>query len=171
MPIRGARILLTLLMVAVCTGCGRSGSPLETGTTIVTPTVPSFQATALPATPAPREPRFSEIVWTNEWSGQPGEEPVALPELLPDSPVIVALTRARALPPEAQVEATWTYNDTTLDAFSTGVVNSGAHEDVWLAFRLTRDPETVWPAGTYEVTLLLNGVEVTKSAIQVIESP
>jgi hypothetical protein len=119
----------------------------------------------------PREPQFSEIVWTNEWSDQPGEEPVSVPEFLPDSPVIIALTRAKALPPDAQVDAAWNYNDTSLDAFSTGIVNSGSSDDVWLAFRLVRDPEIAWPAGTYEVTLFLNGVEVMSGSILVVESP
>lgn len=169
-PGRLARVLAPMFVVALLAGCGSADStPLA-----VTPlaTAPGQSAIATPplATPTPREPQFSDIVWTSEWSDQPGEEPVAVTELTPESPVIVALTRATALPIGAQLDATWTYNNTSLDAFSTSLVNDGSSDEVWLAFRLDRDPELLWPAGTYQVTLSLNGIEVKRGSVQVVET-
>lgn len=128
-------------------------------------------ATPPPATPFVPEPRFTDIVWTTEWAGAPGEKPVAENELESDSPAIVALVRARMLPPGSQVDAVWTYNDTSLDTFTTQVTTSGASDDVWLAFRLDRNPDQLWPAGAYQVTLTFNGAEVMTGAIQVVDSP
>ena len=166
-----ARSLVPMCVVALLAGCGSADSiPLA-----VTPlaTAPGQSAIATPplATPAPREPQFSDIIWTSKWSDQAGEEPVAVTELMPESPVIVALTRATALPIGAQVDAIWSYNNTSLDAFSTSLVNDGSSDEVWLAFRLDRDPELLWPAGTYQVTLSLNGIEVKSGSVQVVETP
>jgi hypothetical protein len=128
-------------------------------------------ATPAPATPIAREPRFSDIVWSTEWTGAPGEEPVAVAELRTDSPAIIALVHARMLPEGAQIDATWTYNDTSLDAFTTRATTNGSSDDIWLAFRLDRNPDVLWPAGTYKVTLTFNGSEVASGAIQVVEAP
>lgn len=128
-------------------------------------------ATPPPATPVAQEPQFSDIVWTTQWSGTPGEEPATEAELQTDSPAIIALVRARMLPDDSQVDAAWTYNNTSLDAFATQTTTSGASDDVWLAFRLDRNPDLLWPTGTYQVTLTFNGAEVASGTVPVIESP
>ena len=128
-------------------------------------------ATPRAATPMVQEPQFSDIVWTTAWSGAPGEEPVAVAEMRTESPAIIALVRAYMLPDGAQVDAAWTYNDTSLDAFATRTTTSGSSDDIWLAFRLDRNPDLLWPSGTYQVTLTFNGAEVARDAIPVVEPP
>jgi hypothetical protein len=168
---RCVRMTLPLLCILLLIGCGRAGStPVAITPAAIVPLEPTL-ATPLPATPAVQEPRFSEIVWTTEWSGAPGEEPVSVAELRTDSPAIIALVRGRMLPNGAQVNAAWTYNDTSLDAFATQTTTSGASDDVWLAFRLDRTPDLLWPAGTYQVTLTFDGAEVASDAVLVVESP
>jgi hypothetical protein len=87
----------------------------------------------------------------------------------PDALRIVAAMRIDALPAGSSVEATWEYNDTSLDAFTTRLtpVDSGA--DRWVSFHIERDPEVEWPVGTYEVRISLNGTTVHEAAVDVRE--
>lgn len=168
---RSARHLLSILAIVLLAGCGRSGSTPVAVTPAATVPATTITETPPPATPSAQGPQFSEIVWTSDWSDRPGEEPLAVTQLRPDSPAIIALTRARMLPDGARIDATWTYNDTSLDSFTTGTTSDNSSNDVWLAFRLDRDPEQLWPAGTYEIVLTLDGAEVERSAIQIAQTP
>lgn len=165
-----ACMLLSMLAIATLAGCGTApNAPMAVTPVATAPEAPDL---AMPqsATPILREPQFSDIVWTNEWSETPGEQPVAAAELPTDSDVIVALTRARALPAGARVDAAWTYNDTPLEAFSTATEKGDSSDDVWLAFRLERNPDLPWPSGNYAVTLFLDGAEVVRGDVHVVDA-
>jgi len=87
----------------------------------------------------------------------------------PDAPRIVAALRMDALPAGSRVEATWEYNDTSLDAFSTQLTPPDSGADRWISFYIERDPEVEWPVGTYEVRISLNGTTVQEAAVEVRE--
>jgi hypothetical protein len=66
-------------------------------------------------------------------------------------------------------EATWEYNDTSLDAFTTQLKLSESGADQWISFYIERDPEVEWPVGIYGVTISLNGTPVQQGAVEVRE--
>ena len=87
----------------------------------------------------------------------------------PDAPRIIAAMQTFALSAGSTVEATWEYNDTSLDAFSTRLAPADSSAESWISFYIDRDPDVPWPVGTYEVTVSLNGTIVQQAAIEVTE--
>jgi hypothetical protein len=85
------------------------------------------------------------------------------------APLIIAAVPVRALPPGATIEAEWTYNNTSLDAFTTKLTTSSAAHQSWIAFRLERAPDVPWPSGVYAVTVSLDGVPLQESSIEVVD--
>jgi hypothetical protein len=82
---------------------------------------------------------------------------------------IVAAVHLDTLPTGSTVEATWEYNDTSLDAFTTRLTPSDSGTDQWISFYIERDPEVEWPVGTYELTISLDGTPVQQAAVEVGE--
>ena len=87
----------------------------------------------------------------------------------PDAPRIVAAVQMDALTAGSRVEATWEYNDTSLDAFTTRLTLPESGTNPWLSFHIERDPKVEWPVGTYEVRISLNGTTVREASIEVRE--
>ena len=74
-----------------------------------------------------------------------------------------------ALSAGSSLEATWEYNDTSLDAFTTRLAPADSGADQWVSFYIERDPEVEWPVGTYEVKISLDGATVQQAAVEVRE--
>ena len=70
---------------------------------------------------------------------------------------------------ESALEATWEYNNTSLDAFSTRLVPASSAAESWISFHIERSPDVPWPVGTYQVTISLNGTTVQQASIDVTE--
>ena len=87
----------------------------------------------------------------------------------PDALRIVAAMHIDALSAGSSLEATWEYNDTSLDAFTTRLAPAGSGADQWVSFYIERDPEVEWPVGTYEVKISLDGATVQQAAVEVRE--
>jgi hypothetical protein len=114
-------------------------------------------------------PLIGNVVWatlTDPATNTPTEQ---IRSYRPDAPRIIAAIQATALPPGSIVEASWEYNDTSLDAFTTRLTPTDSGSEQWLSFHIARDPGVPWPVGTYEVTISLNGAEVLQAAVEVIE--
>jgi hypothetical protein len=112
---------------------------------------------------------FSQIVWAtaiDPATSAPGEPVTSYP---PDAPRIIAVLEAFALSAGSLVEATWEYNSTSLDAFSTRLVADSSTAERWISFSIERSPDVPWPVGTYEVTVSLNGTTVQQASIEVAE--
>ena len=117
------------------------------------------------------EPRIGEIVWataTDPAMNAPIDQVTSYP---PDAPRIVAAVRATAIPAGSVVEATWDYNDTSLDAFTTRLTPTDSSAEQWLSFHIARDPEVLWPPGRYEVSISVDGATVQQAAVEVGEQP
>jgi hypothetical protein len=91
-----------------------------------------------------------------------------LTQITSDVPRIVANVPAYALPAGSQVSATWSYNNTSLDAFATTLTIDQPQAEQWLTFQLSRNTETMWPTGVYEITVSLNGQVAQSASIEVI---
>ena len=74
---------------------------------------------------------------------------------------------AYVLPAGSQVSATWSYNNTSLDAFATTLTIDHLRPEQWLTFQLSRNAEEPWPTGVYEITISLNGQVAQSSTIEV----
>lgn len=95
--------------------------------------------------------------------------PVAgVTQLTSDVPRIVAYVPAYALPAGTQVSAAWSYNDTSLDAFATTLTIDQQQPEQWLTFQLSRNAETPWPSGVYEITISQNGQVAQSASIEVL---
>jgi hypothetical protein len=130
---------------------------------------PAIELSAVPvATPrANVTPTVGQIVWTaaiDETSNAP-IEPVS--SYLPTAPRIIAAAPVQSLPDGSLIEATWEYNDTSLDAFTTELSRSEMIDQAWVTFHIERDPGVDWPAGTYEVSVSLDGTMVQTAAVEV----
>lgn len=169
--IRRARALapVTGVCLVLLTACG--GGPTmvapATSTPAVATVVPATPAPTAPATPLPHPEGLGEILW----SDNPMKEAVPAAEVTQftsDVPRIVANIPAYRLPAGSQVSAAWSYNNTSLDAFATTLTVDQLLAEQWLTFQLSRNTETPWPAGVYEITISLNGQVAQSASVEVI---
>jgi len=128
----------------------------------------------LPAIPraTPRtdpRPAIGQIVWTtaiDETTNAPTEPVSSYPA---NTSRIIATALAESLPAGSRIEATWEYNDTSLDAFSTQLTSTEMIDQTWVTFQIERDPNVPWPVGVYEVSISVDGTAVQQAAIEVTE--
>jgi len=165
---RGAACLVAL----VCTIMAGCGGDLR----LVPPAGPSPQTmpevpVGAAATPVSTEvaTRFGPIVWASAIDPATGA-PIELVLTYPaDAPRIVAAMQTFALSAGSVVEATWEYNNTSLDAFSTSLVLPSSTAERWISFHIERQPDEPWPVGTYQVSVSLNGTSVQQASIEVTQ--
>ncbi len=138
-----------------------------TSTPPVATALPATPAAPAPATPLPHPTGLGDIQWSGET--MTSATPVAGVTQLPKEALfIVADIPAYALPAGSQVSATWSYNNTSLDAFATTLTIDHLQAEQWLSFQLNRNAETPWPTGVYEITISLNGQATQSASIEVI---
>jgi len=159
-PRRVARLLLPLLALATLlalTACGGGG-----GEATETPNAgPAASPTAIPTAEPTME--LGAVVWTTSVSkdGKPGEPVDAFPR---DAAVIYAVAEVHHAPAGTKLTATWTLNGTPLPALEKAVTIEDAADDGWVAFALTWNEDSPWPAGTLGVTIAAaSGQEATGS--------
>jgi hypothetical protein len=162
-------LVLTALASALvsCGGDPRLALPASPSPT------PQSAALASPtaaATPSTRKPTIGEVTWTTGVDSVTREPSDAVTHYLTDAPLLVAVAKATALPVGSIVEATWTYNNTPLEAFATQLAVDESIDSRWLSFSLSRDPNTPWPAGLYEIALSLDGKTVQESSVEVVDA-
>ena len=166
------RSLGAACLALLCTLLVSCGGELR----LVPPTGPSpqviFEAPAgTGATPASADvaTHFGQIVWATAIDPATSGPIEPVTSYRPDAPRIVAVLPTFALPAGSLVEATWEYNNTSLDAFSTRLVPASSTPESWISFSIERSPDVPWPAGTYEVTVSFNGTTVQQASIEVTE--
>ena len=161
---RGAACLaLACAMLASCGGELRMVPPADPS--------PQTMSAAPAATPLSTAvaPRFGPIVWASAIdpaTSAPTEPVLSYP---PDAPRIIVVIQAFALSAGSVVEATWEYNNTSLEAFSTSLVPPSSTAERWISFHIERQPDVPWPVGTYEVSVSLNGTSVQQASIEVTQ--
>jgi hypothetical protein len=115
------------------------------------------------------ESQIGDIVWATSTDPASNAPIDAVSSYRPNAPRIIAAVRTRALTAGSTVEATWEYNDTSLDAFTTRLTPPGSGGEQWISFHIARDPEVPWPVGTYELAISLDGIIVQQAAVEVSE--
>ena len=133
----------------------------------VVPTSPA-SAAATPVS-AMMESQIGDIVWATSTDPASNMPVDTVTSYRPDAPRIIAAVRTRGLSAGSTVEATWEYNNTSLDAFTTRLTPSASGAEQWISFHIARDPEVPWPVGTYELTITLDGAIVRQAAVEVTE--
>ena len=113
--------------------------------------------------------RFGPIVWASAIDPVTSAPTEPVPSYPPDAPRIIAVMQAFALSAGSVVEATWEYNNTSLDAFSTSLVSPSSTAERWISFHIERQPDEPWPVGTYQVSVSLNGTSVQQASIEVTQ--
>ena len=164
--VRAASIALTCGLLVSCGGEPGLAPPADSSPQVISNSV--SLSTAIPAATAVAS-QVGDVVWataTDPATNAPVEPVSSYP---PDALRIIAAVHADALSAGSNVEATWEYNDTSLDAFTTRLTPSERGTDQWISFYIERDPEVEWPVGTYEVQILLNGATAQEAAVEVRE--
>jgi hypothetical protein len=87
----------------------------------------------------------------------------------PEAPAIVAAVFVTSLPAGSRLEASWEYNDTSLDAFTTALELPEATARQWITFEIARnDPAEPWPEGRYEIAIAHDGAIVREGTVEVV---
>jgi hypothetical protein len=111
--------------------------------------------------------RLGGVVWataTDPATNAPVDSVSSYP---PDALRIVAAVHIDALSAGSSIEATWEYNNTSLDAFTTRLTPSNSGADQWISFYIERNADLEWPVGTYVVKISLDGAAVQQAAVDV----
>ena len=155
------------LVCATLVSCG--GEPR-----LVAPSDPAPQAISSPTAIAAATPvsaavgaRVGEVIWVTAIDPATSAPIEPVSSYRPDAPRIIAAVRTRALSAGSNIEATWEYNDTSLDAFTTRLTPPASGAEQWISFQIARDPEVPWPVGRYEVAIALDGAIVRQAAVEV----
>jgi hypothetical protein len=112
-------------------------------------------------------PTVDAIVWAEAVDPASNAPTAPVETYSPETDRIIAAVLVHALPAGATLEATWEYNNTSLDAFTRRVAIAEPAAERWVTFYIARSPDTPWPVGTYAVTIALNGEVVQHAAIDV----
>ena len=164
---RSVAAVCIALVSAVLVSCGGE-------LRLVPPVGPSPEAT--PPVPAGAVPtpvstavatKFGPIIWATAVDSKTGAPVEPVTSYRPDAPGIIAVMQTSGLSAGESIEATWEYNNTSLDAFSTRLVPAASAAESWISFHIERSPDVEWPVGTYEVTVALNGTTVQQASIEV----
>jgi hypothetical protein len=162
-----AVLTVVLMLLVSCGGEPRLALPANPSST---PATAVQAAPIVVASPSAGKPTIGEIIWTTGIDPLTDEPVDVVSHFSADAPRLVAATKATAMPPGSPVEATWSYNDTPLEPFTTQLSTGEVSGEQWLSFYLDRDPNTPWPAGLYEVTVMLDGAPMQESAVEVVDA-
>ena len=165
--------LSAALALAALSGCGGNGGdqgtiPDQADLTVVPDegaTVATTGATVGgAATPAPL---IGEIVWAAAIDPETNAAVTVVDRFPADAPNLFAVVSVAGLPAGAILAARWTYNDVPLDELDTSVeIALPVEGPAWVEFHLARAEEP-WPAGTYGISIDLNGEPARAASVDV----
>jgi hypothetical protein len=148
-------------LVALLAACGGGSDPEPTPTVTVAPTATETPAPSGPATLDP-------VVWTESVTPGSNEPGQPVDQFTTEASTIYAVVRATNLPAGAGVSATWTYNDTSLDAAAQSVTVTDGLSEGYIEFHLTRSADVPWPDGRYAIEITLDGETEQRSDVQIV---
>jgi hypothetical protein len=156
---------LAVAVAFLLAGCAGATNP---GVQHVPPDVNVQVAESAAGTPAATvRPALDEVLWAVT-TDPASDAPLTVTRRYPtDTTRLTASVLATNLSAGSVVEAAWSYNDTSLDAFTTEVVVADAAARRWLSFHLERASEEPWPPGVYAVELSLDGIPAGQSEVEV----
>ena len=165
---RTLSLALLVLQGVFLVSCG--GEPLLVPPGDPLPAATNETSELAPATPvhASTTPDIGAIIWTTATEPVTNAPVQPVSSYLSDAPRITAAAPALSLLAGSRVQATWEYNNTSLDAFTTRIAATGGAEETWVTFHIDRDPDVPWPLGEYEVTISLDDVAMQHAMVEVI---
>jgi hypothetical protein len=107
------------------------------------------------------------VVWTTSIDATTQEPSVTMTSIPSDALTIYASAPVNNLGSGTKIEATWTYNGTSLDAFATQLIMPDDVPRRWITFHISRDPNVSWPAGTYAISIAVNGDVLQSASVEV----
>jgi hypothetical protein len=159
-------VALVCAMLVSCGGELRLAPPASPPPQAMTEEAAGAAATPVNTTVATR---FGEIVWATATDPKTSAPIEPVSSYRPDAPRIIAVIQVFGLSAGSDIGATWEYNNTSLEAFTTRLRPAGSTAESWVSFRIDRSPDVPWPVGTYAVTVSLDGTTVQQAAIEVTE--
>jgi hypothetical protein len=112
-------------------------------------------------------PVLGTAIWSTEV--QPGtNEPLAPVERFPDSAtVLYAVFPVQRLPKGASIQASWTFNGTSLDGLEQELTAPRDQVTGWLEFHLERTGQERWPDGLYAISLTADNAQIATAEVAV----
>ena len=162
--IRWATLALSGLLLA---GCGSESRLIAPGAVATPSSSPAASPAAWPATVDPG-PTVGDIVWTTTVDPVTNAPVDAVGSYSPEAVRIIASMPTRGIPRSVAIRASWEYNDTPLEAFTTELDLPQQRETTWISFHIDRDPQILWPEGIYAIAVSLDGSEIQRSAVEVV---
>lgn len=159
-----AALLASACVLWSCGGEARLVSP--TFPAASPQSTPAMVATPGPATPVPG-PAVAPIVWATAVDAATQAPSAPVTSFADGALTIYACALVNNLGQGTAVEASWTYNGTSLDAFGTQLVLPDDVPQRWLAFHIARDPNVPWPAGTYAISIAVNGNVLQSATVEI----
>ena len=171
-----AVLVSTSLLLASCGGPGPPADPFPTPAATRTRLPWSDQPTAVTSPVAAASPgqqgaspfRSGEIVWSLETDAATSAPLVTAESIPAGAPKITAALSIPQGPTPRQVAAVWQYNNTALPAFDATAAVPAGSGSVWIDFSIAMPPGNTWPAGTYEVTISIDGTPAATSVVDVL---
>lgn len=139
-----------------------TAGPESPATTVASPRSTPVAFSATGATLGP-------VVWASEIDPETRAPRIQASSFLNSVHVIYATVAVERVHAGTEFGAEWTYNRTPLEAFDNVIVADANVETVWIEFHLALTQPGVWPSGTYEVAISVNGQPAVSGQIEVIE--
>jgi len=180
---RRLRLLVVIVLTsASLAGCGAGdadrGASTATATTqptslSTTPSPPSDGATPVAsdgmAISSPAAPRIQvgSVVWATAVDPVT-KAPMEPVDAFPDTATtLYAVIPIRQMTPGVVLTAQWSYNGTPLTALTSAVVAERAEVETWVEFHLERVDDLPWPAGDYQIAVLVDGRPARTAQVEV----
>lgn len=164
-----ARGLATGLILLLCVACsGSSDAPQATPTLAPAASPVPSPAPSPVASPSPLpdlaatpgvftspQADVGNVVWSTAIDPTTNAPTSRVTELTANVATIYATLPVYRVKPGTVFTAKWTYNNTSMETLTSHVTASGSYDEAWIEFHITRAASQPWPAGTYEVTVLV----------------
>jgi hypothetical protein len=175
------QIAAALLVVGGLAACGGPAGPTPTPFATATPAAATPRANeALPAPTMPAafsgigspvarpDGEIGPVIWASAIDPTTKAPVARATTFSPDAATIYAVVPVIRLAPNARLTAAWSYNDTSLDAFTQSVTAGGQQGARWIEFHLSRSSDHPWPTGTYAIEVRL-GDDIVQTASVTVE--
>jgi hypothetical protein len=151
-------IIGTSTLLAACGNGDSNPTP-----TVVPATTVANEATetAVPQT------SIGEIVWTTEVDPAINTPLDPVESFTTDAGAVYAVVRVENLRQGSVLSAAWTYNDAPLDGAGQTITPSQDYPAGFVEFHLVRSDEQLWPTGSYQLTITLDGQIVQRAVVDV----
>lgn len=164
-----AGLLATLALAGSLVACGGTTSNGDPTAAPATETPLLIISLSPEATATEVGPQVGDVTWTaNLQPGlvEPGDPVTSFPA---STQTIYAVVPLRNIEIGSTLRADWFYNGEPLEGFASLLTFPENYGSGWVEFHLDRASIDAWPDGAYEIAISLNGTEVTRSTIEVVQ--